>query len=413
MSRTVTIASQDALFKEMYSDAGTSLVNAKCPLTSILSKNKKVDFVGDQFVSMVRFGSAVGLGYRAAGSNLPSPKSAPRQRTAFPAKRAYLTLEYDREAIIASRNDRGAFARVTVDETEAGIEGFQLHMVERALFGDGTGKLGEVSSLSGSGTSGSPWILTMATNGTNAPAFKKKYFPKGAKLDVYSSAGVYNLTVEVSAVSSTTVSVILVNTGSAAAPIATDLLYWEGNKDGEIVGFESLLGNGSGTLYTVNQSTNPEFKGISNAISGALQFDDINSQISLIEEESGESPSFAMASHSTVAYVKNLAEDQKRYAVGEAKASDASIGFKGVQIMTDAGPIALVSSQMCPEKAIYFGNAKYMQLVMRQDFGFMDDDGTILLRDPNKDVLAARYGGYYELFCSKPNSVGALKGFSI
>jgi len=174
---------ENALFKEFYgSGADQSLVNAKTPLASILMKNKSVEFVGKQFVQPVRFGSAVGLGYRASGQNLPAPKSAPREQAVFPAKRAYATAEYEREAIVASRNDRGAFARVTVDEVEAVLEGFNLHMVERALFGDESGKLGAVASLdSGAGTSASPWVVTMSVAGVLAPKYKKKFFPSWCK----------------------------------------------------------------------------------------------------------------------------------------------------------------------------------------------------------------------------------------
>lgn len=46
MARNFNLTSQDALFKRFYGDAGTSLVNPKAPLSSILMKNKRVDFVG-------------------------------------------------------------------------------------------------------------------------------------------------------------------------------------------------------------------------------------------------------------------------------------------------------------------------------------------------------------------------------
>ena len=86
---------------------------------------------------------------------------------------------------------------------------------------------------------------------------------------------------------------------------------------------------------------------------------------------------------------------------------------KGIELLGDDGPFPMISSQMCDDDEIYFLNTKYMQLVMRQDFGWFDDDGTILLRDPNKDVYNARYGGYFELFCSKPNSVARLRNFVV
>lgn len=416
MSQPRQVNMESALFKDFYnSGADQSLINAKTPFASILMKNKNVEFVGKQFVQPVRFGSAVGLGYRASGQNLPQPKSAPRDQAVFPAKRAYATAEYEREAIVASRNDRGAFARVTVDEVEAVLEGFNLHMVERALFGDTSGKLGAVLTLdSGAGTEASPWVVTMSTTGVLAPKFKKRYFPRGAKMELYTAGGTLQLTVVIASFDATTLSLVLDSTASAAAPAANDILYWEGNRNGEVVGLKSIAPVSAGTLYGISQTTNPEFRGLVNNLSGAtLAYGDLNDIISDLEDELGVSPDLAVCSHATKAALKSQAEDQKRCNVLEVKSSDAKIGFKGLELMGDAGPFAMISSQMCEDDEIYFMNSKYLQLVMRQDFGWFDDDGSILLRDTNKDVYNARFGGYFELFCSKPNSVARLRNFAV
>jgi hypothetical protein len=418
MSRTVSISSQDALFKRFYGKAGTSLVNAKAPLASILMKNKNVEFTGSNFVQPVRFGSAVGLGYRSVGENLPSPKSAPRDSALFPAKRAYATAEYDREAIVASRNNEGAFARVTVDEAEATLEGFMLHNVERALFGDGSGALGQIddASVTGAGTSGSPWAFDLLANDSTYPT-KAKYFPKGAKIDLYTTGGVYGMTIEiVSATTASATNVVsltatTVSTGAVSSPADNDVLYWEGSKDKEIVGLRKLAPISAGTLYNISQTTQPQFRGLLKSISGGLQYDDFNEAIEQLAEEV-EAPNLAVCSHKAMAILKNLSEDQKRYDA-EVKSSNGQIGFKGIQAMSSEGAFPVVASQMCPDNEIYLLNTKHIQLVMRQDFGWFDEDGTVLMRDQNKDVYSARYGGYFEMFCSKPNSVLRMYGFSL
>jgi hypothetical protein len=419
MSRTTNLTTADALFKHFYAAEGSSLQNPKAPLASLLMKNKKVDFVGDQFVAPVRFGSAVGLGYRSEGEALPTPVTAPRQRAVFPAKKAYGTVEYSREAIVASRNDKGAFAKVTVDEVEAVLEGFMLHNVERALFGNGSGVLGEINgAVSGAGTSASPWSFALATSPTSGdtPAGKKQYFPQGAPIDVYSAGGVYQMTVEiVSATESAgvvTVTATTKSTGAAVAPASTHLLYWEGSKDKEIVGLKSIAPISAGSLYGISQSAYPKFKGLLKSISGALQFDDINDGIEELAEES-MAPNLAVTSHSALSLLKNLSEDQKRYNVSEVKTADSKIGFKGVEAMSSEGPFPVIASQMCPKNEIWLLNTKCIQLVLRQDFGWFDDDGTVLMRDPNKDIYSARYGGYFEMFCSAPNSIMRIYGFTL
>lgn len=413
MSRTVTMTTHDALFKEFYgSGKDQSLINKKTPLLSILLKNKKVDWVGDSFVQPVRFGSAVGLGYRSQGQNLPAPGVSPRGKAVFLAKRAYASCEFDREAIIASRSDKGSFARVTASEIESTEEGFKLHMLERALFGDGSGKLGEVQSVTGAGTAGNPWVIVGETNGTNAPKHKKRYYPKNAKLDLFTQGGVYQMTVQVVSASTTTVTCVTVAVGNSVTPVAGDLLYWEGNKDQEVIGLRNLAPAVAGNLYGISQTANPEFRGQIKTITGALDYGDINAIISDLEEEI-DSPNVAIAGHKAVTLLKNQSEDAKRYNVAEIKSSDLKIGFKGIQLMSDEGPFPLISSQMCPDDEIWLFKKEYMQIVMRQDFGWFNDDGVLMLRDPNKDVFNSRYGGYFELFCSKPNTVGVIRGFDI
>ncbi len=413
-NRFVNMSDQDAIFKEFYGEAGRSVVNAKTPLTSLLMKNKNAQWVGSEFVEPIRMTSGLGLGYRALGENLPSPNSAIRQKAFFTAKRAYATAEFDREAIVASRNDRGAFAKVTVDEVEATQEGFMINMLERSLFGDSTGKLGEIESLdSGAGTVASPWVVTMETDGTVAPKFKKNYFPVGVKLDVYSQAGVLQVTVQVAGKTATTLSLVLLSIGSASAPAADDVLYWEGNKDKETVGLKLICPDSPGTLYGISQTAYPDFMGGVQSISGGLQYDDVNNGIEALAESSGEEPNLGICSHRAFALLKNLSEDQKRYAAAEAKATDGKIGFKGIEFIHGTGSFPMIPSQMCPDDEIFLLNTKYLQLVLRQDFGWFDDDGKVLLRDSNKDLYNSRYGGYFELYCSKPNAQYRIKGFDI
>lgn len=416
MARSTTLSAthaDNAQFKECYGNGGDQAVfNADAPLTALLRKNMKVDFVGDQFVQPVRFGSGVGLGYRSAGENLPAPVAAARAKAIFQAKRAYGTGEFDREAIKASRNDKGAFVRVTADEVEAIEEGFRLHNLERALFGNATGLLGEVESLTGAGTAADPFVMTMENDGAVAPKPKKKWFPAGAAMDLYSQAGVYGCTVRIVSASATTVTATLISTGSAALPVAEDFIYWQGSKGKECVGLRNLAPATAGTLYGLSQSTYAEFKGTVNAITGTLDYGDVNDMIADLEEEIG-SPGIGITSFKALKLLKNQAEDAKRYNVAEIKSvGNAKIGFKGIEVMTDKGPIPLIASPMCPDDEIWFMDPKYQVLVMREDFGWFDDDGTILLRDPNKDVYNARYGGYFELFCSKPSTVGVIRGFT-
>ena len=273
-------------------------------------KNKKVDFVGSNFVQPVRFTSGLGLGYRSVGQNLPKPQAARRESAIFPAARAYATAEYDREAIVASRNDEGAFARVTVDEAMAAVEGHQLHMVERALFGDKSGALGQINdaSITGAGTETSPWAFDLLAGDLTYPT-KGKWFQRGQRVDLYTTGGVYQMTIEIRSVSTNfstkviSLTAITLETGSAVSPTDDDVLYWQGNKDQEIVGLRAIAPVSAGTLYGIDQSLNPEFRGLLKPLAAHYKYDDLNEGIEQLAEEI-EAPNLAVCSHSTLALLK-------------------------------------------------------------------------------------------------------------
>lgn len=421
MSRSLNMTDQDALFKEFYGGGLSVLTNVKTPLLSILNKKKRTDFVGDTFVDHVRMDVATGLGYRATGQNLPTPGAAARQRVAFTAAKSYGVALYDREAILASRNDRGAFAKATVTEAESVVEGHGLHMLERVLFGDSTGKLGEISAapaVSGAGTTASPWSFALTNTGTNAPKGKRNWFVQGAPIDLYTAAGVYQMTIVI--VSATvsagvvTITATTKATGSSVTPVALDIMYWEGNKDAEMVGLGAIAPTVAGTLYGVNQTTNPKFRGLLKSVSGALQYGDVGKGVDDLAEESIV-PNLGVCSYAAFSYLKDLSEDQKRYNTAEAKSYDAKISFKGIEIMGAEGAIPLVPSQMCPSDEIFLMNTNHMSIQCREDFGWFDADGKgqILVPDQNKDQYFARYGGYSQLYCDRPNSVLKIYGFTL
>lgn len=412
MSRQISM--QDSLFKDLYVDIEDhSLLNKKAPASSILMKNKDVEWVGDSYIAPVQFGAALGLGFRSSGENLPTPVAARRGQAVLAAKSVYSTAEYERQAILASRTSKGAFAKATAKGTKDAVDGFDLYMIERSLFGDGSGKLGEVGTVdSGVGTAASPWVITMATSGTNGPKYIRHYFPVGAKLDVYSTAGVLQLTGEVVARSATTISLKALSISGDSAPAATDIFYWEGNKDKEFMGLLGIAPTTAGTLYGIDQTANPEYRGVVSNLAGAtIAYSDINDIIADMEDELGDSPNIGFVSHRTLARLKSQSESKKEYI--QEKSSNAKIGFSGLQVESANGPFALVASQMCPANEIFFANKDYLTYVLRQDFGWFDDDGSILMRDPNKDIYGARYGGYGDLFCSKPNSVGRVRNFLV
>jgi hypothetical protein len=234
-------------------------------------------------------------------------------------------------------------------------------------------------------------------------------------MDLYSAAGVYQLSIQIVSASQSaeTITAFLLASGAAVAPATDMLAYWEGNKDQECVGLSKICPATPGTLYGISQSQFEDFKGGYIDLGGdAMSYDVLNFMVQDTEDRSGVSPNMGITSAKGMTVLKNLSEDLKRYNM-EVKSWDGKAGFKGIEIISDKGSFGIISSQMCPDDELYIGNRDYLQLVMRSDFGWFEDDGTVLLRDQNKDQYNARYGGYFEAFCSKPNAFYRVTGFAL
>jgi hypothetical protein len=427
MANNMTLQNLSANFKVTYGGV-TNTVNVKTPALSTFKKNKSANWSGTTYEEMMILGTGVGLGARGTGEMLPGAGVVPTIRVSVTAKSLYSTIGYDRQALIAGKG-KDAFVKATLLQTEQGVQGFSQHLLERGIFGDSSGQLGEIAvgTVTGAGTVASPWSFNMASSPVNASSIAPQgaYFTTNQRIDLFSFAGLYQMTLQVVGVSTNTatkvvtVTAVTISTGASLSPANTDgvgttagnvnVLYWEKNRGKEFTGLMNVSPATPGVLYGQSQTSYPALRGLYVPVSGAIGPADINSMVESIAERCGEAPNLSFCSFSKYAELKNALEDAKMYEMSTIKSTDGKIGFSGMKVESDSGSFSIMKSQFCPNGEMHFVNTKYIQLILREDFGWFNEDGNVLSKVPNFDQYQATYGGYGDFFFSMPNAFGRLK----
>lgn len=405
MSFNLTDASN--LFKIKYGKLSDNVYNSA---NVLLARTKKsYEFTGKRMDIAVPTSFAGGVG----SGSLPTANSASYEDAQISAKKMYSVIEIDREAIKASENDEGAFVRLTKHSVQKGVESWMRNM-SRSLFNDGTGALGygdAATNVTGLGTTGSPYVVVIGAATWKEANFEEKDF---VNYDTETSL----LEVVQVIPASRTVKLVGTSVGLAAlvagpSPVpANKALYMQGSKDNDPQGLKGVLEATSGSLYgiTVGRRWQAFQK---DAASSGLTTDFMNEVMLGVEKQCGKVPNLIQTSYTQYRKLLNQLEDQKQYII-EPRSPElkGKISFRGIEFMSQAGPVGVFADRFCPDDQMMFLNDNYIEIHHRPGFGWFDDDGTVFLRKQGEDVYEARYGGYLQSYIV-PSFQGILKNLAV
>ena len=419
------LTDQTNLFKINYYKKSENMYNSDNVLQGRIKK--KYDFTGRQrFVSTpLSFSGGVG------SSVLPVSNAGNYEGAIITAKKVYATCEIDRESIKASANNAGAFVRATKETVKKTVESYMRNS-SRILFGDGSGILGRgdgATNVSGAGTTGSPYVVTIAS-GTGIGHFKEANWEEKDFVQYVSglaagdntggtaegSTATTNL-LEITSVDVDNRQISLVGTSPALAALTgvgpvptTSGFAMQRSYLLEPLGLDGVVNVSSGSLYGITvQRRWSSF--ISDASGAGVTTDRMNSVMLSVEKRSGKVPNMIMTSYAQFQNILALLEDQKVYNLPNRNLK-GSMSFSGVEFMSTRGPIGIFVDRFCEDDRIYFLNDNRIECHHRPGFGWFDDDGTVFLRKADEDAYNARYGGYYENFIT-PTGHGLLKGLAV
>lgn len=381
------------LFKITYGKLSRDTFNTANVVQAKIKKNEK--FVGKQktFPLPLTFGGSVGSG------SLPTANKAKYDDVTITAKKVYGRLEVDRETIKAATSE-GAFIEGTKEFVKNVVQSYSRN-TSRILFGNGDGSLGTIDAggVSGSG----PWdcVISAATF-KEANWEEKDYVNLGSATDLF----------EITEVTPSTRTVELTRVTGSSTPAAADVVYMQGSKDNDPYGLKQVCDATSGNLYGL--AVQRRFQAYQKAAAGAgVTSDLLNEAVLAQDKRCGVLPDLIVMSY--VQYRKYLAllEDQKVYDISPRdKNLEGMVSFKGIQFISTSGIIPVIVDRFVEDDRIYLLNTDFIEMHKRPDFGWFDDDGTVLLRKSDSDAYEARFGGYWEYFIH-PTFQGVITGLAV
>lgn len=419
-----TLAEQTNLFKINYYKKSENMYNSENVLQGRMKK--RYDFIGKQrFVATpLSFSGGVGAG------KLPKSNAGKYEGAVITAKRCYATCEIEREAIHASKGDKGAFVQATKETVKKTVESY-MRNGSRILFGDGSSILGRgdgVTNVSGTGTDVDPYVVVISdASWKEANMEERDYvqvvsgmaaFPDNSGGAAEGGQTETNL-LEVIEVDASAKSVSLCGTSpilaalTGAGPLpATSGLCMQKSYQVEPTGLKSVFDLSSGqSLYNIpHQRRWQSFKKDAN-LKGVTP-DLMNGVMLQVKKKFGKSPNMILCGFEQYQNILALLEDQKVYNLPNRNLK-GHIGFEGIEwVGADGSKIGIFIDRFADEDKIYFLNDNFIECHHRPGFGWFDDDGTVFLRLQDEDAYGARYGGYMENYIT-PTAHGFLHNLAV
>jgi len=376
------------VFKRKFWKMSDAVFNASNVVWSRLEKN--TDFVGkDMFVSNpMSFSGGVGSGV------LPTANVGQYQGSIITSKKIYAVCQVDREAIKASESSEGAFVKAMQETVKKTLESF-MRNCSRMLFNDGTGIIAvgagasAASNVTGSGTSGSPYIVTFTAATFNEANFEEQDLVQvvtGQTVDAYGvvtvagSVEATQLIVAEVVPASYQVKLVVNGSGSSARLSAlvsgtakfatTDALVMQGSYNNDMIGLRGIANvsrrfdaaGTAATLYNVPVARRWKMYTV-DASAAAISIDLINQAMLQIERVSGKVPNLIVVGFKQYQKLLALHENQKRYNLSPKDSKYAGqFSFDGLQFMSTKGIVPVVVDRFAKDDEVWLLNDNYITI---------------------------------------------------
>lgn len=370
--------------------------------------NKKDNFVGSQLEEVV----VQSIGGGVSAGDLPTPSRNKHAKAILRRKKLYARVQIDRESMKAARGGVSSFKDFTkypvMQATKSFNRNLERQMIRGGVAGEGSlvsGNAGN-TNVSGAGTTGSPYVISLDNASTYFPG-EVQAIEEGDILNVNDETTELEVTAVTDAVVDgyTTATISVVGTSARLAALsgtgpfdAADDLYMQKSKDKEITGLQGVLTATSGTLYNI--AIGRRWQAYQkDAGAAAISTDLLNDLVVNLKRQCGESPTALLMHYHQYIKLLNLLEDKKRYNLPvKNKELKGQISYSAIMFESADGPIPVLQSRFMDSDKVFAINDKHICLHSTPGrFEWMDEDGTVFLRKDEQDAYSARYGGYTQL----------------
>lgn len=402
----------DAVLKDFYLGGARNVLNNEIFLLSQLETNTQ-DIEGREAVLDLNISRNQGVGSRAELADLPDPGRQGHVNVRTKLKYHYLRIQLSGQVIRDTKSDQGSFTREVTSEMNGGVRDLKNDLA-RQCYGDGTG----VIALASGAAAGSVIPLAGASKQTIAQ------FGVGMLLDFGSTAatpGDLGTRIPVTAINraapSITVGATLGGTAlgtlTATSRISRSGSGGTGATQSELTGLKAQISN-TGPLFGIDPAVQPDWA--SQVIPGGAvaesYFIEAEQEVNMA---SGETIDLWITTALVHRKVAALLQSDKRFpGTTELKGGYTGLDMSSVmQANTGANTTTLTFDKDMVETGVAYGiSTNRMMVYSNSDWEWMQEDGAVLDRVPNKDAYGATLFAYKELGTDGRNAHAKITGLT-
>lgn len=406
---TANRTDQDAILKDFYLPGVRQVLNNEIFLLTQVEQNTE-DVEGREAVLAVNIGRNQGIGARAELGDLPSAGAQAYVNPRIPLRYNYGRIQLSGQIIRDTSSDAGSFTRTAQSETQGVVRDLK-NDVARQCYGDGTGVI-----LTASGAKTSQTFPV-----ANATAQQLAQLGIGMAIDIGSAAGTpadIASAVVITAINRTAKTITVSGTlGTVAngSRISRAGNGGTGVTQKELTGAKAIVA-ASGSLYGIDPATYPDWASYVKTSAGAVSEDMFIEVDQEVNMASGEQIDLWVTTSAVHRATAALLQSDKRFpGTNTLRGGYSGLDMSSVsQGMQGANEVTMVFDKDMTEAGAAYGFCtKRIQCYSNSDWEFMQDDGAILSRVPNKDAYEATLFAYKELGTDGRNAHGKIEGITV
>ncbi|AIQ34224.1 2,3-dihydro-2,3-dihydroxybenzoate dehydrogenase [Paenibacillus sp. FSL R5-0345] len=358
----------------------------------LMKKAETLSGGGENFSISHHFGRNSGVGSGTEAGTLPTAGNQQYKKSKGNVGYVHGRLQVTNAAIQATKKDAATY----VKEMSAEVDGLitdTKNYVQRAFFGDGSGKL-------------ATFAVNTAVNTLTVDNVKAFFI--GQVIDIMNTGGTISAAGRTVTAINPVAKTITVD-GAAVTTAATDFPVVKGTYNLDPMGLSGIISD-TATLQTLDPAVHTWWKstilsgspaGTGRAISDAL----LRQLVDFVDLASGKKVEWMAAGHGVRAAYEAVLTANKRYVNPmQLEGGYTALEFDGMPIVVD---------KYMPDKTIFAGNWNDINIYQTSELNWLDEDGSMFNRVSNTPQYEATAFWYYTVVCHARNAYAALKDINI